>query len=83
MPNITKARANNLGYQSPNIQTILFNKQFKKEDIVKWLKDHSYKSRIRLDNNYYRALQHFPVKHADFYSKKIKNGNIILVFQKY
>ena len=82
MPIITKTKANILHYKNPNLQTILINKNIKKTDISKWLKQHNYHSRMREDVNYYRAMQHHPVKNAEFYSKKI-DDNIIFVFQKW
>ena len=82
MPEITKAKAKELKYPNPNLHTILINKNFGKDAASAWLKKHNYYSRNRLEKNYYRALQHNPVKDATYYSKKI-TPDIIFIFQNW
>lgn len=82
MPTISKSESKKLGYQFPNIQTILFDKdKWNKRTASSWLKSHNYKyDNHRTTVNQHRFLQHNPVKDATYYTKTLPNG-VQLVFQ--
>lgn len=85
MPQLTKAQARQKGIPSKTLQTILLDKHyFTIRTAKKWLKDHNFvNSYWRATANEYRFLQTPDIKGAIYYSKKIDDGQIILVFQEY
>ena len=84
MPIISKIKARELGIPNKSIQTILFNKiDWTVPGAKKWLKEHKYENNgWRRTTNEIRFIQVNPIKDANYYSKKLKDG-IILIFQEY
>lgn len=84
MPTISVEEAIKRGYDSPNIQTILFKKnKWDRASSTKWLKEHDYTAKYyRTTKNDIRRMQHNPVEGATYYSKRLPNG-IVLVFQNW
>lgn len=84
MPTISIEEAIKRNYDSPNIQTILFDKaKWNKRTATAWLKSHNYKyDNHRTTKNQHRFLQYHPIEGATYYSKRLPNG-IVLVFQNW
>jgi hypothetical protein len=84
MPLITKTEAKKKGIPSKTLQTIELPKsKFNLTTAKAWLKKHNYaNSYYRTTDNYYRMMQTPDIKGANYYSKKLPNG-VILVFQEY
>jgi hypothetical protein len=82
MTTISLEEANKRNYTYPNIQTILFDlDKWSKDKAIKWLNKHEYIHKYhRLTKNQRRFMQHNPVENAEYYSKRLPNG-IVLVFQ--
>ena len=82
MVSISLEEANKRNYTYPNIQTILFDlDKWSKDKAIKWLNKHEYIHKYhRLTKNQRRFMQHNPVENAEYYSKRLPNG-IVLVFQ--
>jgi hypothetical protein len=83
MPYISKEKARQYKYPNPNIQTIEIPKTFTLSQARTWLKQHGflYKN-YRRTTNYMRFIQNDVIKGAEYYSKKLPNG-VIIVSQKY
>lgn len=84
MPTISVIDAILNDYTSPNIQTILFDlNKWSKKKAIEWLNKHGYIHKYhRLTTNQRRFMQHNPVQGAEYYSKRLPDG-IVLVFQRY
>jgi hypothetical protein len=83
MPLISKARAILMGLPNPSLQTIEVPDTFSLKEGKEWLKTNGYLyQNYRSTKNFKRFIQAYDIKGAQFYSKKLPNG-IILVFQKY
>lgn len=82
---LTKTEARKKGIPSTTLQTILFDDNIYNVKTAKaWLKKHNYvNSYWRRTANQLRFLQTPDIKNAQYYSKKIGDGNITFVFQKY
>jgi len=84
MPLISKAQARKL-YPSTNsnLQTVLIPKEVSLKDSRAWLRKHGYLwQNHRNTTNERRFIQAYDVKDAQFYSKKLSNG-VVLVFQSW
>ena len=84
MPWVSIAEAKRLNIPHRTLQTIeLPRYRFNLRLAKKWLKDHSYANAYyRTTTNYYRFMQTPPIIGAEYHSKKLING-VILVFQTY
>lgn len=83
MPLITKAKAKEMGIMNPSLQTIEIPKNISLKDSRQWLKDHGYLWQYhRNTTNFRRFAQTYDIKGAEFYSKKLPNG-VVMVWQKY
>lgn len=84
MPTITQYQAIRLNIPHHSLQTILFdNKIWNVRMAKKWLKEHEFRNNTyRKTTNEIRFMQINPIEGASYYSKKLKDG-IILVFQNY
>lgn len=84
MPIISKSEARKKGIPSNTIQTVELPKdKFTLKQAREWLKKNGYAYQYhRLTTNFRRFMQTPDIKDADFYSKKLPNG-VVLVFQKY
>ena len=82
MPLITKAKARQMGIKNKSLQTIEIPKEtFTLKQGRDWLKTHGYLWQYnRNTTNFRRYAQTYDIKDADFYSKKLPNG-IVMVFQ--
>jgi hypothetical protein len=83
MPLITKSQARQMGIRNPSLQTIEIPKEWSLKDSRNWLQQHGYLWMYhRLTPNFRRFAQTYDIKDAEFYSKKLPNG-IVMVWQKY
>lgn len=83
MPLITKAKAKQMGISHKSLQTIEIPKTVSLKDSRDWLKSKGYLyQNHRLTKNFRRFIQAYDIEGADYYSKKLPNG-FILVFQHY
>jgi hypothetical protein len=72
-----------MGLRNPNLQTIQIPDSWSINESKRWLQQHGYLwMNYRNTENYHRFVQTYDIKGAEFYSKKLSNG-IILVFQRY
>ncbi len=85
LQHLTKSEARKFGLSHKNIQTIIFKKdKFTLKEARDWLKKHGYLyQNYRYETNYRRFQQNPPIIGANYYSKKINDDNIIIVFQSY
>ena len=83
MPTITQELASNMGIPHKTIQTIEIPRSWTLKQSREWLREHGYGWRyMRKTLNYRRFMQVFPITEAEYYSKKLPNG-IIIVYQNY
>ena len=84
MPTISIEEAIRRNYDSPNLQTILFDKnKWTRKTSTEWLKKNGYTAKYhRTTKNQIRRMQNSPVEDANYYSKRLPNG-IVLVFQNW
>lgn len=84
MPSISKSMAYSMNVPSNSIQTILFPKnQWSIAKAKSWLQKHKFRSNyMRLTTNEIRAMQVNSVIGAEYYSKRLPNG-VVLVFQRF
>ncbi len=83
MPLITISKAKEMGIMNPSLQTIEIPKTISLKDSREWLKSHGYLWMYhRNTTNFRRFAQTYDIKDANFYSKKLPNG-IVMVWQKY
>lgn len=83
MPLITKLKARQMGIKNKSLQTIEIPKSWSLKDSREWLKQHGYLWQYhRNTTNFRRFAQTYDIEGADFYSKKLPNG-IVMVFQSY
>lgn len=83
MPLISKAQARQMGIRNPSLQTIEIPKDWSLSESRSWLQQHGYLWMYhRLTTNFRRFAQTYDIEDAEFYSKKLPNG-IVMVWQKY
>lgn len=83
MPLITKIKARQMGIMNPSLQTIEIPKSFSLKDSRDWLKSKGYLWQYhRNTTNFRRFAQTYDIKDAEFYSKKLPNG-VVMVWQRY
>ena len=72
-----------MGIRNPSLQTIEIPKEISLKDSRNWLRKHGYLWQYhRLTTNMRKFAQTYDIAGAEFYSKKLPNG-IVLVFQRY
>lgn len=83
MPLITKSKAHEMGIRNKSLQTIEIPRSFTLKESRDWLKKHGYLWQYhRNTTNFRRFAQTYDIAGADFYSKKLPNG-IVMVWQSY
>lgn len=83
MPLITKSKARKFGIRTTSLQTIEIPRTMSLATSREWLRKHGYLWQYhRNTTNFRRFAQTYDIEGAEFYSKKLPNG-IVLVFQKY
>lgn len=83
MPLITKAQARKMGIRNPSLQTIQIPKNWGLKKSREWLKEHGYLWQYyRTTANFRRFAQTYDIADAEFYSKGLLNG-VVLVYQRY
>jgi len=69
-----------IGAGHSNVQSVLIpKKKFSKKEAIKYIKKHFHYKKIDEKTNYYRFRQYKPRKHAEYFSKKLKNGVILVI----
>ena len=72
-----------MGIKNKSLQTIEIPKSWSLKDSREWLKQHGYLWQYHRNTiNFRRFAQTYDIEGADFYSKKLPNG-IVMVFQSY
>jgi hypothetical protein len=84
MPYVSKKEAIRLNIPKKTLQTIELPKdKFTITSAKQWLKDNNYANHYwRTTANYIRFMQVMPIIGAEYYSKTLPNG-VILVYQTY
>ena len=84
MPLITKSKARQMGISNPSLQTIeLPRDSFTLKEAREWLRHHGHLWQYhRNTTNFRRFAQTYDIKDAEFYSKKLPNG-VVMVWQRY
>lgn len=84
MPLISREEASEMGIPSRTLQTIEFPRdKFTILAAKQWLAEHHYaNSYYRLTRGFIRFMQVPPITAAEYYSKKLSNG-VVLVWQNY
>jgi len=69
-----------IGAGHSNVQSVLIpKKKFSKKEAIKYIIKHFQFKKIDEKTNYYRFRQHKPKKHAHYFSKRLKNGVILVI----
>lgn len=69
-----------IGAGHSNVQSVLIpKKKFSKKEAINYIKKHFQFKKIDEKPNYYRFRQFDPKKHAHYFSKKLKNGVILVI----
>lgn len=64
--------------------TVLVPKnKFTIRDAVNWVNNNNFKTtKIDISDNYYRFRQSVPRNYARYYSKKLRNGIVLVMYRK-